>query len=450
MDTLLPRRLAQKFTNALARALPEQHLFLRSGSQTRFIRLGSATQAVAVTGTALVFGWTIVASAVLFMDSIGSGNARDQAKRELTLYEARLDTLSQERDLRAGEAAKAQDRFNLALGQVSGMQSALLSSEDRRKELETGIDVIQRTLRRTMIERDKARAEAQAVRLSLVEETGSARTEAAQAADAENALAFLTTALADTAAVRDDLAAAASDAQAQIETAEQDRRLTEERNAEIFRQLEDAVSVSMEPLDEMFRAVGLSPEDVLDTVRRGYSGQGGPLMPVSFSTKGGQPSAEELRANAILEQLDMMNSYRIAVERTPFALPLTTSYRMTSGFGHRSDPFGRGSRMHAGIDMAGKHATPVFATADGTVVQADWSGAYGQLVTVKHAFGLQTLYGHLSRIRVSVGQRVSRGEQIGDMGSTGRSTGTHLHYEVRVGDTPVNPMTYIKAARDVL
>jgi len=105
--------------------------------------------------------------------------------------------------------------------------------------------------------------------------------------------------------------------------------------------------------------------------------------------------------------------------------------------------------MHEGTDFAASYGTPIYATADGVVIHAGWQSGYGKLVKIQHEFGIETRYAHQSEIRVKVGQRVSRGEQIGAMGSTGRSTGTHLHYEVRVGGQAVNPMTYIKAAQDV-
>jgi murein DD-endopeptidase MepM/ murein hydrolase activator NlpD len=87
--------------------------------------------------------------------------------------------------------------------------------------------------------------------------------------------------------------------------------------------------------------------------------------------------------------------------------------------------------------------------ADGTVVEAGWENGYGLMVKVQHEFGVSTVYGHLSKIRVKVGQKVSRGELIADSGNTGRSTGPHLHYEIRVGGAPINPMTFIKAAQNV-
>lgn len=434
---------------ALERWFPEQRLFLKSDTETRFVRLRPVTQAVGAFGATLLMGWTIVASAILMMDAISAGDAREQAQRAGAVYEERLNRLSEDRDHRAAEAVRAQERFNLALGQVSQMQSRLLASEDRRKELETGIEVIQKTLRRTIAERDDARAETARLTLVLAAETGSDSTDTGKARDVEATLAVLTDALGQTAAQRDAVLADASAARDEAAETALDLRLMEERNDLIFEQLEAAVQVSMEPLDKMFEQVGLSPDRVLDQVRRGYTGQGGPLTPITLSTKGGGPSPEELRANAILRDLDQMNVYRLAVQKTPFAKPVKTSYRMTSGFGPRSDPKGAGRRMHEGIDMAGAHGSPIYATADGVVTHAGWESGYGRLIKIRHEFGIETRYAHLSDINVSVGEKVSLGERIGDMGSTGRSTGTHLHYEVRQGGDAINPMTYIRAGRDV-
>ena len=122
---------------------------------------------------------------------------------------------------------------------------------------------------------------------------------------------------------------------------------------------------------------------------------------------------------------------------------------LTSSFGRRSDPINGSGRMHEGEDFAGDYGSPIYTPADGTVTFAGWSGGYGRLIKIKHAFGIETRYGHLSQIRVDVGQKVSRGDRIGDMGNSGRSTGTHLHYEVRLSGSAVNPMTFIRAANNV-
>lgn len=441
-------RAANGLNAALERYLPERRLFLKSDTETRFIRLRPLTQAIALAGSGLVLSWTIVASAILMMDSIGSGNIREQAKREQAVYEARLNALSSERDRRAEEAAHAHERFNVALGRISEMQTALLASEDRRRELETGVNVIQNTLRTAIRERDAARTEAVTLTAALNDQNG-AGSVARRSQDVAAALDYLSDALGETAAQRDQLAAKADQARAETEMLALEKRLMQDRNDQIFTRLEEAVTVSMAPLDKVFRNVGVSPEKVISQVRRGYSGQGGPLMPLSISTKGVAADADTERANTILEGLDNVNLYRLALDKLPVGSPLKGGYRLTSSFGGRADPFHGGNRRHTGIDMAGDRGTPILSTATGVVEFAGWQSGYGKLVVIRHDFGLETRYGHLSEIRVKVGQRISRGERIGDMGSTGRSTGTHLHYEVRTEGEAVNPMTYIKAASDV-
>ena len=178
-------------------------------------------------------------------------------------------------------------------------------------------------------------------------------------------------------------------------------------------------------------------------MRRGYSGQGGPLTPLTFSTRGEELSHDTLRANRLLNQMDELNMYRIAAQKLPFAIPVRDAFRFTSGFGMRW------GRMHKGTDFAAPHGTPIYATADGVVTHATWQSGYGLMVKIRHEFGVETRYAHNSKIFVKKGQRVSRGDKIAAMGNTGRSTGTHLHYEIRVDGKAINPMIYIKAARDV-
>nr|WP_245218022.1 M23 family metallopeptidase [Ruegeria sp. HKCCE3926] len=438
--------MAIKIHSAFERYFPERRVFLKSDKDTRFIRLSSETQVVAVAGVAVMVGWTAVATAILLMDSIGSGNFREQAKRDQATYQERLNVLSAERDARAQEALAAQDRFNAALEQISAMQSELLASENRRRELETGIEVIQTTLRTTMKQREDARKE-----LAALKQENSKADMYVTASSAPVQMAFMTDALARTAEERDQIAADAREALDQRDDLELEIRLMQERSDEIFRQLEEAMVISVEPLDKMFRQAGMPTDRIIEEVRRGYSGMGGPLTPLSLSTRGevDELSAEEARANTLLKQMDQLNLYRLAAEKAPFANPVHSAVRFTSGYGSRRDPKTGGRRMHNGVDFAGPQGTDIFATADGVVTHAGWQSGFGRLVKIKHAFGIETLYAHNTKINVKVGQRVSRGDHIADMGSTGRSTGTHLHYEVRVNGKPVNPMTYIKAARNV-
>ncbi len=299
------------------------------------------------------------------------------------------------------------------------------------------------TLRDTMKDRDNARERAETL-LAELAETEAEQPEVARLEDFQTTLDFLTAALGGRAGERDTMSDYVTEAETHLDRIALDQKLEAQRNERIFGQIEEAVTTSLVPIDEMFNSVGLPTDSIIEQVRRSYSGQGGPLTPIIFSTSG-DPLPDPLtdRANEVLGQLDQLNLYRIAAQKLPFGFPVTGYYRSTSGFGPRW------GRMHEGHDFAGSTGTPIHATADGVVVHAGRQSGYGRLVKIQHEFGIETRYAHMSKLRVKVGQRVSRGQRIGDMGASGRVTGVHLHYEVRVGGKAVNPMIYIKAANDV-
>ncbi len=439
-------RLGIRMHGFLERRFPERRVFLKSDSDTRFVRLSSEIQLCVAAGVTLFVGWSFVATSVVLIDSIGAGNYREQAKRDQTTYRARLNAISDERDARASESLAAQGRFTAALKQISAMQSELLASETRRRELETGIEVIQTTLRKTMSERETARRTLE----QLKESTQADSAAQLAAATAPQQMDFVAMALADTARERDQIRADAQHALDDMDALKDEIDQIETRNDQIFRQLEEAMQISVEPLDKMFRKAGMPTDSILEQVRRGYTGQGGPLEPLAMSTRGEEISPEMQRANDLLAQMSQLNLYRLAAQKAPFAVPVNLNHvRQSSGFGYRRDPKTGGRRLHKGSDFAGSPGTDIFATADGVVKTAGWQSGYGRVVVIQHAFGIETRYAHNSKLRVKAGQRVSRGDHIADMGNTGRSTGTHLHYEVRVNGNPVNPMIYIKAARNV-
>jgi len=141
------------------------------------------------------------------------------------------------------------------------------------------------------------------------------------------------------------------------------------------------------------------------------------------------------------ELLTVLRSNQDFFASTPSIWP--TDGWVTSGFGYRRSPFTNRREFHNGLDIAGPSGTPVYATAKGLVIAAGKDGAYGLTVDIDHGLGIMTRYAHLHRIVVKEGQSVSRGELVGHIGSTGRATGPHLHYEVRLSGIPVDPMRYI-------
>ncbi|WP_353894501.1 M23 family metallopeptidase [Proteinivorax hydrogeniformans] len=142
----------------------------------------------------------------------------------------------------------------------------------------------------------------------------------------------------------------------------------------------------------------------------------------------------------IIAEQKRQRELEIRLSHTPSIWPARG--RVTSPFGYRRNPVTGARQHHSGVDIANSAGTPIIATANGTVASASYSGGYGNLIVIEHGYGYSTYYAHLSRIAVRPGQNVTRGQVIGYMGRTGRATGNHLHYEVRVRGTPVNPANF--------
>jgi murein DD-endopeptidase MepM/ murein hydrolase activator NlpD len=380
------------------------------------------------------------------MDSLGAGNFREQALRDQENYQSRLMSLADERDFQFDVSRRAQSKFEEALSHISFLQMALMDGEVERKELTAALFLLKNKLNTSRLEEKIAKRnliELKQVTNSDIPEENSPNF--FRDADSEKE-ALLAKVLSETAEDRDTLEDEAYNARLSVKRVEREMKLIEQRNEQIFRLIEEALSVSVGPLDKMFRSAGVNPESLIKTIRQGYSGYGGydlSYMDDDGETAFGIYDKNLDKASRILENLDELNLYRIAVEKYPFYHPIQTANRFTSGFGPRW------GRMHNGTDFAAPHGTPIRSTADGIVTYVGWQSAYGRLIKIKHDFGLETRYAHLSKFRVKKGQRVSRGQHIGDMGNTGRSTGTHLHYEIRIGGKAINPMKFIKAAQNV-
>jgi murein DD-endopeptidase MepM/ murein hydrolase activator NlpD len=185
------------------------------------------------------------------------------------------------------------------------------------------------------------------------------------------------------------------------------------------------------------RRLGLDPSRLIAS----NDGVGGPF--VEAGSEDVDPRFAQVFASwKQLEQLEQ------GVASIPSALPIPLNIaRFTSGYGTRSDPFRGRAAMHAGIDLAGPLGTPIYAAADAVVGSAGVRGGYGNLIELDHGSGIATRYGHLSQLKVSAGERVRRGQLIGLMGSTGRSTGSHLHYEVRIDGRAVNPLPFLQTGQ---
>lgn len=442
----MPKRLAARIDTALERWLPEQRLFLKSDDATRFVRLRPTTQIAAMLGGAVMLGTAILGGSVLAFDALGQQAGTDQAQSNQTVLESRVATLATQRDGLAGQAEAVNRKYAAAMAEMSKLQARLMQAERRAHEMEAGIGSVQASLHDALADRDIAQR-------NLAEATGpsapGAKTDAERARDLTLALDTVSAELQTASAARsaaEARAATAAKAAREI-AAERDRIIA--HNDAVLSQIEDAVSVSVKPMDDMFKKIGIDSDKLLATIDSGYSGQGGPLTPMGVSTSGNADvnaadfGLTNRRAGDIVISLDKVNRYRIAAHKMPLAMPVKSAFRFTSGFGPRW------GRQHQGVDLAGPVGTPIHATGEGVVTFAGWQRGYGNLIKIQHELGVETRYGHLSKINVRVGQRVSQNSLIGAMGNTGRSTGPHLHYEVRVNGAAVNPMSFMKAAENV-
>jgi murein DD-endopeptidase MepM/ murein hydrolase activator NlpD len=169
---------------------------------------------------------------------------------------------------------------------------------------------------------------------------------------------------------------------------------------------------------------------------------GGPFVPYRLPATANSFERQIVRISLARQQADKLTR---TMGTVPIRKPVAGEIDTTSSFGVRIDPFLGHAAMHTGIDFRGNTGDPIRATASGTVTLAGWNGGYGRLVEVDHGNGLATRYGHLSEIDVTLGQAIKIGQIVGRLGSTGRSTGPHLHYETRVGGEAVDPQKFLRA-----
>ncbi|WP_369426116.1 M23 family metallopeptidase [Croceibacterium aestuarii] len=194
--------------------------------------------------------------------------------------------------------------------------------------------------------------------------------------------------------------------------------------------------------EKAIRRLGLDPRRMLAATR---TAQGGPLLKLSTS-RDGSLDPRFARLGASLSRMDALER---GLDGIPQVMPADFN-QISSGFGYRRDPFTGGAAMHAGLDFRGPRGTPIHAAADGVVSFVGQIRGYGNVVEIRHGNGLLTRYAHMSGFKTKKGTRVDAGDVIGLIGSTGRSTGPHLHFEVRINGRAVNPRPFLESAPHVL
>ncbi|MFN3233364.1 MAG: peptidoglycan DD-metalloendopeptidase family protein [Alphaproteobacteria bacterium] len=211
---------------------------------------------------------------------------------------------------------------------------------------------------------------------------------------------------------------------------------------ELLKRFDEQIDLTISQLEKAALTAGLDLDAILGSDDAEAANQGGPLTPLD------EAAASDAELMLLAEKVSHLETLEALFLSIPLLEPVESFY-ISSHYGARKDPFTKKWASHSGVDLAGGWKAPVLAGAAGTVTQVGWSGAYGRMVEVDHGNGFVTRYGHLREFLVKEGQVVQTGDKVGLMGNSGRSTGTHLHYEIRFDGAPLNPINFFEAAKYV-
>lgn len=306
------------------------------------------------------------------------------------------------------------------------------------------------TGRLTTLRRDHQAATAQVA--SLTAKVGSLQGELqmAQATNADLSRQVAQTKLALTTVInqRNVLQLGRSDLGRTIDELRDKVASVQESQANFVASVTERTRNSLEEMEKTLVMTGLDVENMITAAGQDGVGKGGPFLPDPAT--GADETEQKLLTNVATldDEVARWEKMQVVLRSVPLAAPVD-HYYISSGYGARVDPFNGARARHEGLDMVGTLRSDVLATAPGTVIHAGWKGNYGRVVEIDHGLGIVTLYAHLDSVAVKVGDVVDYRQLIGKLGSSGRSSGPHCHYEVRYNDKPLDPMGFLKAGRYV-
>lgn len=231
-----------------------------------------------------------------------------------------------------------------------------------------------------------------------------------------------------------------------------EQRLARLRQAhkDVIEHFSELAMLRADAMENTIAVTGLDAELLVSSIERATLGRGGPLLPIREATAGLERGAGLAVALSDLnEQWSRLFALREAHRILPLTAPLS-QYWISSGYGERKDPFSDETSHHSGVDLVAPLGSSIRATAPGRVVFAGTRKRYGHMIEIDHGHGIATRYAHLGKVLVETGQQIERGQKIGTLGSSGRSTGPHLHYEVRSQDRDLNPVRFLEAGTQAI
>lgn len=443
-------------TRVYGRLFPERQIYLRTDGEVRFVTFSGKLQLGLASFVLLLGAWfTFSTFQYIFQNNIiAAKNERIRAGQEA--YR-----------VLEGEMRDTQLRFINAARDLDAKHSQLIALVSHKENLERRLDEISGRLAAVSDDHREASKEAAALRMQLQGERnalsgqigtleGQLRSTLEQRSGLEQDLAETRDRVVSLSAERDTLIKSNADLMSNLETVN-DRLVDIKGEQQRFiERIAARTTDDIALLEDTIAMTGLKPETLFEKSGVFDSAMGGPVIDPSAGEDGamtgvaslGDGAAFDSSVAGLEDSLQRWEALQSVLRVLPIAAPADNFY-ISSDYGRRRDPITKRMAFHAGVDLAGPARQPVYATAPGTVAKAGRNGPYGNMVEIDHGFGLRTRYGHLDRISVKKGEEVGFRTQIGRMGSTGRSTGTHLHYEIRFEGKAYDPSRFLKAGKYV-
>jgi murein DD-endopeptidase MepM/ murein hydrolase activator NlpD len=395
------------------RMFPERQIYHRSGGTVRYVSLSPGKQALLALSAVGFAGWCVYATANTLLEGPQATASNAEIERERAKYDRWLNESRAQASAAQAQLEERTRQFDQATAEFESRHEVL------RSLLEYAGGTSLQLAAARPIERDGARI----IMAASIDEAEPRQSRAITSEPYQVTTVGYRVG-------RDD----------RLE-ADQDHTLAE---------LEDQVVERSEQTRGVLRLTGV-PMSTL-TGPEADAAAGGPLVPqdfVAYLRDSGLNPAFSQRVAQVAARIGESRRLGAIAGATPLAAPVAVDYRETSGYGQRIDPFNGRPAFHSGLDLAAFERAPVVATSPGTVVFAGTRSGYGYTVEIDHGHGFKTRYGHLRDIQVQRGDRVAIGQRVGSMGSTGRSTATHLHYEVWFRGRAVDPVNFLRAGRHV-
>lgn len=418
-------------------ALSDRHLILRSRGRTAYIRLPRFLQAAGIVAAGAFVAWVVHSSyAYVGYDKIVSAKDAAISAREQTSLTLR------------GELDESRRSFAAATDSLEKNHKGLVALIGQNQTLKSNLGAVREDLKKVDEARKKAEAAKREIerRLAVLEThlENTKRRNKLLAQDLKATGSELTVALAEKNQVRqkgDTLNSRVSQLQKRLGDAKEAQtalldRVADTSHAEAKRLTKILVTAGLN-VKKLLRAQGVTPLP-----------QGGPFEAAPKAASNKEDETIEASLTGANTMIDHLEGLQRLVRGLPLAPPLDYYY-VSSRYGVRKDPINNTKAMHRGVDFGAKHRATVYSSAPGKVIYAGWKGRFGRFIEIDHGNGVITRYGHLRRIYVKRGQTITYRTKIGQMGNSGRSTGTHLHYEIHVNKRSVDPLKFMKAGKNV-